>query len=1699
MSTSNSQADDKLIEQLVLGQLPLAEAERLAVQLADDSRVAMVAEAASDTLVNSLRNHETTDDSQSAALVERMVQRLKPLADPPEQFGETVGVESDGSHSHEPIPEQLEYFRIIKVLGQGGMGTVYLADDTRLGRQVALKTLKRELAANPAAKDRFLREARSAARLHHDHIIPIYYVGEADGTPFLAMPYLEGEPLDARIKRQLPADPTTSYYFEKLSGEAKPLPIPEAVRIAREVALGLSVAHKQGLIHRDIKPANIWLESSGEPGEPATGISRVKILDFGLARSQHEAAHLTASGAIIGTPAYMAPEQARGKQVDARADLFSLGCVLFEMLTGKRPFKGSDTMATLTSLALDTPPDPDTLNPSCPRELSQLTMQLLAKQPEQRPASAEIVAKRLAKLETPIVTPLDSATAADPWSQIDDADQTEDIPEAKVVGTLRVPTQNPRKRRVLPFAAIALLLAFIGVGVVFGGTVIRVANNEGELVVTVDDPNTEVAIKGEGVEIRRLESDGKKRAFLVKAGKDGEVEVREQGSETVLMMEKFKVTRGGKVEVLVTVDKLAPGWRNIECDRRAARYALSIGGKVRIQEKGKEGNPTTVAELPRGLFELRIVDLSQNAKITDEGLGALRDCKELTHLFLQSTEVGDAGMRQIKSCTNLTLLNLKKTKVTAQGIDELRKALPNCKIEWDGVNVSPDPNSERAAAELFQPHADWLRLQLPNAQLVAISSKDKLPAGPFTVRGVQFDATEHPSSYGPKVVTAVVKLRGLEELNGWIWRTPLSSEELTRLADAPVAQSLRDIGFHFELTAETIKTLKRFPVLETVAFSGSLVDDAQLAHLRDLPPGVTKLLLLDLGQQAQYGDAGIAAITSRPLTSLRIEGGGKGVARQLTRAVAGMPGLTYLSCGGCGITDDHLIDLAKSPSLEQLTFYGNGITDAGLTHLKGMKRLRQVWLPVNPVTEAGVKALAAARPDLRIVWDGGVIEPSSVPPGEWVQLFNGKDLTGWEGLEGSWRWQDGALIGAHQPADPAARSPHTNLCSVKKYKDFELKFQVRLKDGKGNSGVQFRSEVSDRKTFEVRGPQADVGLPDYWGGLYDQGGIGVMMAPPAPVVAKTLKPNDFNDYYIKCVGKHVTIRLNGETTVDADFPTLPADGVIAWQLARNDGPVEVTFKNIEIKELTQGEFQPIFNGKDLTGWSVASGGVGEWKVVDGALTSSGQTSYLLTERGTFGDFHLRVEAKINGGGNSGIFFRTSKPLVEGVDYEAQLTNLASQQFKTGALWGIGEKKASPVAPDTWFTYEIIAEGNRIRLLVNGKETADYSETRPRRRLKGHIALQHWDADTQVHFRKIEIREGKELGAVAPGADPDRRAAEWVLDIGGQVQVSLPETLIRTKAELPAGPWGHLNLALNGNQKVKDEDLARFKNVKPRLRLGLSDTNITDAGLEHLRGLNIGGITLRNTRVTDKGLEALATLTDPDVLALSKTEVSDKGLLLLKVKSPFDLYVEECPKVTAAGVKAVVAALPNCNISSDHGKFGPKYASISERKAAEWVLSIGGTVRTSEDGPEIKTTSALPTDPFRVVFVDLKNNIKASDSGLANLKDCRNLTTLDLRNTQVTDSGMVHFKNCTELKSLYLAGTKVGDAGLVHFKECKKLQALVLSGRQVGDPGLAQFKDCKTLTALDLKDTVVSSAGLAYFSPDYSPQIEANGLHCRLKA
>jgi hypothetical protein len=269
------------------------------------------------------------------------------------------------------IGQTISHYRIVRALGAGGMGEVYLAEDTKLGRQVALKVLSRDSANDPDRRARFEREARAVAALNHPGIVTIHSVEEDQGVLFLTMELVDGRTLSECI----PQGGMTLHQLLKIG-----IPLTDAI----------GTAHHRGITHRDLKPANVMVGHDG----------RVKVLDFGLAKQQSQdsfqgetamvpTAHVTAEGKILGTVAYMSPEQAEGKPVDQRSDIFSLGIVLFEMATGQRPFKGDSNVSVLSAVLKDTPPLVTDLRSDLPRDLGRIVKRCLAKDPEERYQSAK--------------------------------------------------------------------------------------------------------------------------------------------------------------------------------------------------------------------------------------------------------------------------------------------------------------------------------------------------------------------------------------------------------------------------------------------------------------------------------------------------------------------------------------------------------------------------------------------------------------------------------------------------------------------------------------------------------------------------------------------------------------------------------------------------------------------------------------------------------------------------------------------------------------------------------------------------------------------------------------------------------------------------------------------------------------------------------------------------------------------------------------------------------------------------------------------------------------------------------------------------------------------------------------------------------------------------------------------------------------
>jgi hypothetical protein len=264
---------------------------------------------------------------------------------------------------------RLDHYEVLKVVGRGGMGVVLRAQDTKLLRVVAIKVLSTPLAASGTARQRFAREARAAAAVRDDHVIDIHAVRDDAPVPYLVMEFIDGCTLQTLLG-------------------GGPLEVKQILRIGFQVAMGLAAAHWQGLIHRDVKPANILLEN---------GVQRVKLSDFGLARADDDAS-MTQTGFIAGTPLNMAPEQAAGEPVDPRADLFSLGSVLYEMCTGSPAFGAASTVAVIRRVCDETPRSIREVNPDISEPLCRVIEWLHAKKPTDRPTSAQEVADLLAAM-----------------------------------------------------------------------------------------------------------------------------------------------------------------------------------------------------------------------------------------------------------------------------------------------------------------------------------------------------------------------------------------------------------------------------------------------------------------------------------------------------------------------------------------------------------------------------------------------------------------------------------------------------------------------------------------------------------------------------------------------------------------------------------------------------------------------------------------------------------------------------------------------------------------------------------------------------------------------------------------------------------------------------------------------------------------------------------------------------------------------------------------------------------------------------------------------------------------------------------------------------------------------------------------------------------------------------------------------------
>ena len=520
---------------------------------------------------------------------------------------------------------RLAHYRVLDALGAGGMGAVFLALDEDLDRRVALKVMQPECALDPGARERFLREARAAAAVKHDNVVTIYQVGEDGGMPFIAMELLAGASLASYLHRK---------------GR---LTVAQALRVGHEAAAGLDAAHALGLVHRDIKPGNIWLEAPR---------GRVKILDFGLAKSSDASiGSLTATGEVVGTPGFMSPEQARGKRLDARSDLFSLGTVLYLLTTGRLPFDGETTMAVLTALAVDEPVPVRDLNPDVPEAFAAEIHRLLAKAPADRPASGAEVAERLRQIESDLT----GSGAGRPQ-------------------VVYVPVQVSSYQ---PGLADPTAAAF--------AEMTAEPNERAELAP--DAPRRAPARKG--VPAWALASAAVLLAALVVGG--GVYATRkprvEKPADPPAKAEAPKAAPGPRA---------APGTDKNDPDRRIAEWMTAHGGDVITTDNEIIGY---TGAIPARRFKLQTLRIGSLRPVTNDDLDLLRDATELEGVSFVVSEIDDAGFEKwskFPSAANLTDIHLSSPRITSAGLAHVGRfralrvlTVTGCAVGDDGLAAVP--------------------------------------------------------------------------------------------------------------------------------------------------------------------------------------------------------------------------------------------------------------------------------------------------------------------------------------------------------------------------------------------------------------------------------------------------------------------------------------------------------------------------------------------------------------------------------------------------------------------------------------------------------------------------------------------------------------------------------------------------------------------------------------------------------------------------------------------------------------------------------------------------------------------------------------------------------------------------------------------------------------------------------------------------
>jgi formylglycine-generating enzyme required for sulfatase activity/serine/threonine protein kinase len=1589
------------------------------------------------------------------------------------------------------LKQEFGRYRIVRQLGKGAMGAVYLADDTQLERQVALKTPHFETQPTEELLERFYREARAAATLRHPNICPVYDVGQIEGTHYISMAYIEGNPLSAFVR-------------------TKPQPERQILLVVRKLAQALQDAHDHGIVHRDLKPANIMVDKRNEP----------VIMDFGLARQlqSEKNIRITQSGMLIGTPAYMSPEQIEGDldKVGPQSDQYSLGVILYELLTGQLPFRGSLSAVMAQILTKETA-RPSQLRPDLDLRIEAVCLKMMTKDRAQRFASLSAVAEELAGI---LKNPAGKQLSKEPHSKAAGPG-----PAANAAASASGLRQSSANKSLAGAGKLVSLAAADVVSLEELARKCLARNDFDQVIQIIERIPEEKRTAGLTQILEKARAKADEISFLI-------VEI----DEAVRFHDAPTALR--KADDLL---KVKPGHhRALKVQEEFAGYgsggAARIGMVRQFAQPWNEGGwiPWSVLAFGLGVFGVAtaviVIWLGGTALVIDSD---------------------DPGIKiEIAG---------KDAVITAKG-EQSVKVTPGdhtLAISFAGLETQTKSFSIKSGGTVK------LRVWIADDNLHALFEGEKFEAQPGSEKARL--ARQGPTSRGEKAPKESKVDRALAVAQPASLSVPF---------DEPAAQTARrQWADYLKRPGEITNTLGlKLELIPPGEFQMGAWEASRTAKDQEKPPHsvkITRPFYMGAHEVTRGQFANFVAATGYKTEAER--DGGKAAA--------------FNSHGDLSVVHDASW---RKPGFDQEDSHPVVIVswnDANaFCRWLSEKEGQTYHLPSEAEWEYACRA--------------GTITPliSGTKVNDLFSVGNGLDATFREHF--------------HMPApDPRPSDGFVFTAPVGSF----LPNRFGLFDMHGNVWEwcqDWFGPYSDSPATDPIGPTQGEDRVSR-GGAFDCG----LSATSSS--RDSLKPTD----RMANVGFRIVCA------------TVPKSGAAA---------------NAEVPSTP--EFVSLFNGRDLSGWKMHPSQPGDWRVENGVLTGRGRgRNHLYTEREDFRDFHLRVEVRINAVGNSGIFGRASfgprRPQKDPqwpLGYEAQIDIGGHDRNKTGSLYvaeqgAVVSLKASPVAANEWFTEELIAEGNRIIVKVNGRTTADYVDA-ARRFDSGNIALQQHDSQTVVEFRKIEIRElspaaptagEKEADAAALIAPFDELAAqkaqqEWSdrlktpVQLGNSikmrlqlippgrfqmgssgkgsaessrpvhnVQITRPFYLgayevtrgefekfiaashFKTKAERAKGGW-HLTNTENrsawdpkrkftwhapGFPQGDDhpvvhicwDDAQAFcqwlsQKEKQTYRLpteaeweyacraGTTDKSYGGDDPEQLTKIgNIADATAKSKfpawslvkssdgwlytspvgqfRPNNFGLYDMvgnaaewcsdwygsdyyqtSPEIDPPGTTPSQYHVARGGSFYVTGDAVGRWHFKPDHHSPEMGFRVVreIPFDPSTPVSaaavSPPGNLAAPMERSADRRAAEVVLSLGGTVTIRQGAREhpFEPGQDLPSAAFQLVRVNLAKHAQLTDAALEALRGLANLLELDLTmSAGITDAGLQSIEDLHTLEGVHLAGTAVGDDGLAHLERLTKLKSLTLGQTRVTDAGLAHLRGLTRLKTLWLHETSVGDAGLEH--------------------